>query len=67
MCNIYSLIIFEFTIYVCGVLSFPYFLHQGKKKHKVKKRPKEDFVHDIDYTKTLPKSNLSKVCIKVIL
>lgn len=33
----------------------------GKKKHKIKKRPKEDFVNDVDYIKTLPKSNLSKM------
>ncbi|CAC5417306.1 unnamed protein product [Mytilus coruscus] len=33
---------------------------EGKKKHKIVKRPKEQFVHDREYVKNLPKSNLSR-------
>ncbi|XP_063421905.1 uncharacterized protein LOC134706679 isoform X1 [Mytilus trossulus] len=34
---------------------------EGKKKHKIVKRPKEQFVHDREYVRNLPKSNLSKM------
>ena len=42
-------------------MSFFVVFFQGKKKHKIVKRPKEQFVHDREYVRNLPKSNLSKV------